>query len=541
MNDLTIANRAIGVDVGTHSVKIVAIQQRMGAPSIEKISEAVIERGADGAVSPEATLSALRRALEGIRIRKDMVVLGVSTQSAAVRTIQIPFSDINKARAVIKFQAETHLPFAIDEVIVDFIDTKTGTKERMDVLLTAIRKQILQEEVNVARDAGLDPEVIEVDFMAGCNTINTSIESSNEGVLFIDIGASKTIVVLIKDGTPLALRSFAIGGDAVTNAIVKELNIPFAEAEELKKTTASAVIVDESPEKQKINNAVKAALDRFNGELLRTVRFLSQQLNLSPQSKIILTGGGALLKGMPEYIEETLGHKTSILKSIGNLRDNSGGNLNPACFATTIGLALRGIGESRFLQNFRQEELAYSRAYKRMRKSILTSFILIGAIIITYITGLVIQKIKLNSISNSLNLEIRKVITSALGSAPASNDPKALVDTLGGAVDRKRTELKNLRGAGFLSVLEVMKELSTIIDADYEVEITLFRISDTETDKGPVLQFEGSAKSKEDIIAIENKLSKSGLFNAVRGEGITENKPRNRYNFKFRAEIKESQ
>lgn len=541
MNDLTIANRAVGIDVGTHSVKIVSMQQRMGASSIEKISEAVIERGPDGTATPEATLSALRKALEGIRIRKDMVVLGVSTQSAAVRTIQIPFSDINKARAVIKFQAETHLPFAIDEVIVDFIDIKTGTKERMDVLLTAIRKQVLQEEINVARNAGLDPEVIEVDFMAGCNTINATAESTNEGVLLIDIGASKTIVVFIKEGTPLALRSFALGGDAITNAIAKELNVPFSEAEQIKKTSVSAVASEESPENQRLNNAVKTALDRFNGELLRTVRFLSQQLNLSPQLKIILTGGGALLKGMPEYIQETLGHETNILNSIGSLRDNSGGDLNPACFATTIGLALRGIGESRFLQNFRQEELAYSRAYKRMRKSILTAFILIGAIIITYITGLIIQKIKLSSISNSLNSEIKAVITSTLGSTSASNDPKTLVETLGSAVDRKRTELKNLRGAGFLSVLEVMKELASIIDSGYEVEITLFRISDTETDKGPVLQFEGSAKSKEDIIAIENKLSKSGIFNAVRGEGITENKPRNRYNFKFRAEIKESQ
>ena len=539
MNDLTIANKSVGIDIGTNSVKVISMQQRLGAVSIEKSGEAVIERSPSGASTPEAVLAALRKALDSVRIKKDLVVVSVSTQSAAVRTLQIPFSDVNKARAVIKFQAETHLPFAIDDVVIDFFDIKTGTKERMDVLLTAIRKQVITEELAIVRQAGIDPEVIEVDFMASCNTLNKALDTSGEGVVLIDIGASKTIVAFIREGVPLALRSFASGGDAITNSIAKELNFSFADSEQLKINSATALASMESPENARLNNAVRNALDRFSGELQRTMRFLTSQLNITGQSRVVLAGGGALLKGMPEFIRDLLGHETSVIDSLGDIRNNAGEGLAPARSATAIGLALRGLGESRFLQNFRQEELSYSRAYKRMRTSIITSFILLSAVILTYIAGLIVTKVMLNKQSASLNAEIKEVISSTIGDAPSSNDPKTLVDALRNAVDQKKLELKSFRGARFFSVLEILKGLSTKIPAQMEVELKQFRINDT--DNTSILIIEGSAKTKDDIVRLENILKESGNLLSVKAEGSISQDNRNRYTFKFRAEIKETQ
>jgi type IV pilus assembly protein PilM len=536
LKDLTVANRAVGIDIGTHSVKIVSVQQRLGAVSIEKINEAAIERGSAGATTQEAVLTALRKALEGVRIRKDLVVVGISTQSAAVRTIPVPFNDINKARAVIKYQAETHLPFPIDDVIIDFFDLKTGTKERMDILLTAIRKQVLQEELATVREAGIDPEVLEVDFMASCNTLRRALDTSGEGILLTDIGASKTIVAYVKDGVPLALRSFAVGGDAITNSIARELGLSFNEAEQLKITSATAITPSESSEHEKMHTAVRSALNRFSGELQRTMRFLTSQLNITGQSRVALTGGGALLKGMPEFIHETLGHETAALDTLGNMRNNTGAEFLPARYAAAIGLALRGIGETLFLQNFRQEELAYSKAYKRVKKSILTSFVLFGAIILTYIAGIIIRHAFFSSQLSELRSEIRQITSSTIGSAPIN--PKDPVASLRTAVQQKNDELTRFRGARYFSVLEILKALSTGITTEMEVEITLFRISDT--DKVSVLSIEGTAKTTDDINRIEGVLNKCGIFSTVKGEGSAEVKgKRERRSFKFKAEIKD--
>jgi type IV pilus assembly protein PilM len=538
LNDLTIANRAVGIDIGTHSVKIVSMQQRLGSVNIEKVGSAPIERGSTGAATPELILAALRKALEGIRIRKDLVVVGISTQSAAVRTMQVPFSDIKKARAVIKFQAETHLPFSIEDVVIDFFNLETGTKERMDILLTAIRKQVLQEELSTIREAGIDPEVLEVDFMASCNTVNRMMDTSGDGVILMDIGASKTIIAFIKDGVPLSLRSFAVGGDTITNSIVKELALSFNDAEQLKITSATALASAESPENARLNNAVRSALDKFSGELQRTMRFLTSQLSITGQSCIVLAGGGALLKGMPEFIHESLGHKTVVLDSLGNVRNNSGGDVLPASYAAAIGLALRGIGETRFPQNFRQEELAYSRAYKRLKTNIMLSAVLFSAIILTYITGIFFRTIILNNQISRFNAEIRKVAASVIEKPLLNASEKDPVGALRIAVQQKNDELAKLRGKRFFSVLEILKALSTLIPKEMEVEITQFNISDAEKDS--ILILKGTARNTDDINSIESILNKCGFFSSVKEEGSAEVKgKRIRRSFRFRAVVKD--
>ena len=535
MDNLTTANRAIGIDIGSHSVKVVSLQQRLGTTSIEKSAEVLIRRDEDGSISPDAVVEALRKAMEGIRIRKDIVVVGIPTQVAAVRRLPIPFSDIGKARAVIKFQAEPHLPFTIDEVVIDFFDTKTGSEERMDVLLTAIRKQVLREQLGLVREIAIDPEVLEVDFMAICNSVSKCGESSEDGLLVMDIGCSKTIVAFMKNGVPLALRAFPIGGDAITNAIAKKMGVTFEEAERLKLAQGNALGDPDDPQNGPVNQAVKSVLDRFSGEVGRTLRSFTTQLGESYQYRAVLTGGGAMLDGMAEFASETLAHEVTTLDQIEALRNNTNSQLPTARFATAIGLGLRGLGEASFLQNFRQEELAYSQTYKRMRTSIYTSLFLLAAVFVAYVAGIVVWGQVLNGKSIRVGSKVREVLISTLDDVPQTKDPARLVEALREEVTKKRNELKDLRGTQLISVLDVLKELSTLIPEEMEIELKKFDINDT--DAGAILLFEGTAMTNEDVDQIEDLLNKSDAFVDVKSEG--RRAVRGRYSFKFKAKIRE--
>lgn len=538
MDDLTVASKAIGIDIGAYSVKVVSLHHRLGSVSLEKAAEAPIERNEEGATTPEAVVEALRKAMSGIRVRKDVVVVGVSTQAAAVRSLSIPFSDVGKARAVIKFQAEPHLPFTIEEVVVDFFDAGTGTEERMDVLLTAIRKPFLQDQVDRVREVGIDPEVLEVDFMAVYNTINKCCATADGGSILMDIGGSKTIIAFIRDGIPLAVRSFPVGGDTITGAISREMKIPYAEAEELKIAKASAPGGPQGPENDDLDRAVKSVFNRFSGEVGRTLRFIGAQLGDIDYSRVALTGGGAGLSGMAEYVGELLGHEVTVLDEVGNIKDNTKSDLHVARFATAIGLGLRGLGETPLLQNFRKEEVAYSQAYKRMRTSIYTAVALLVAIYAVYVAGIVTELNALKHREKRLFSDIKREAVAALGKLSNAGDP---LKELESHERKKLDELRVHKGARLFSVLDVLKELSEIIPEKAEVELTLFRIPQKSSRRGDGagkdsrswLTIKGSAKSNADVLYIKDTLGNSKIFERVRSDPITMRSNRSIFTFRL--------
>ncbi len=468
MRELTAARKAIGIDVGSHSVKAVVAAKKGASLVIRDFLEVPIQRS--GPAQPDQLGEAVEELGRRLKIRSEVVVASISTQQAGVRNLEIPFSQEDKARQILKFQTEPHLAYPIEEVIVDFYDTGTATEGKMRVLLTAIHKGVIEDRLKLLTRAKIDPEVVDVDFMAVAGTaLQAEPGLRDEAGIVIDLGGSKTIACYIQEGRLLGVRCIPIGGDDFTDAVSREFGVSFEEAEKIKAGQAPSGLSD-CDLAEKLSRAFGVVFERLGPELDRTVRYFASQIRGGALERVIVSGGSASLRGLEKFLGETLAARVSVLSPSENARIKTPEGMPFARFATAIGLALRGLGEGPCLQNFRQEEHAYPWPYRRLRKRLVVSAVLTVVTAGLLVFSLFASIDRTGARRSELNFRIQmKRSTIFTGKTPRTNDE------LENLLEDEKKMLKPFRELReSASPLGVLKDLSTKIAKGMKVEFSDF-------------------------------------------------------------------
>jgi type IV pilus assembly protein PilM len=469
---MTVAGRGIGIDVGAWSVKVAVVRRHLGGLVLEQVAERPIPREAAGRPAAEALSAAAAAAIEEVRIGRALVVAGVPTHLSTVRNLDVPFRQEARIRHVVKTEVESHLPFAAEDIVVDYCLTglereapvpteqEGGTQEAAaptNLLITAVQKKVVGDLLGIVRSERLDPEVADVEFMGAFGAARTLAPQAPEGgELIVDIGAVKTSVIYARRGRPLAVRAFNFGGDTLTQAVAKATDASFADAE-ARKQSAPRLPGGEA-EADPAARAMAEALDGLRRGLDQTVRFFAGQVGEVAYDRLLLTGGSAALGGLTEWLAAALGKEVTRLDSLGPVKNAAGEALCVARFATAIGLALRGVGESVALQNFRQEELVYPNPLKRLVKFLAPAAGFVVCIVAAALVGYYISY--LHTLATQKHYEDIKLkeISAVLGRSVAYPTLEALKRV----VDERAAEFESLSGENPQSVLDVLHELSRI-------------------------------------------------------------------------------
>jgi type IV pilus assembly protein PilM len=467
LRELTVSNKSIGIDLGSRAVKAVVAAKRGTSVSIKSFIEVPIER--NGAPQTEQVAAALGKIGKQLEIGSELVVTSVSTQQTTVRNLEIPFSDEEKARQILKFQTEPYLAFPIEEVIIDFYDTKTSAEGKMKVLLTAVHKGVIENHLKLLARAGIDPEVVDADFMGMASAALWAEPAlkADSGIV-MDIGDSKTIACYIERGKLLGVRSHTVGGEDFTEAIAKEVGVSYEEAEQLKTGKTYPGAPQDAP--QKVSQAINSVFERLGPELDRTVRYFSSQARGGSFNRVFLSGGSATLSGLDKFLSESLSAKVSLLSCPEGVKGDFAEPAVFARFATATGLALRGLGESPCHQNFRQEEHAYSRPLRRLKKHLILTAVLPALIAVLLVFSLFASIDRHNSRKADLEYEIQKIRrTIFLGKNPRTNaDVRKLLDEERNTL----TPFRELKGG--ISILQILEDVATKLPGGMTAEFALF-------------------------------------------------------------------
>ncbi len=552
MRELTIAKKAVGIDIGSHSVKAVAVSKRGASVVINRFEE--IPVGDSGKLEPERVAAAVEQISQRLKIGSSLVVSGISTQKTTVRNLEIPFSEEEKARQILKFQTEPYLAFPIEEVIIDFHHTQSAVAGKMKVLLTAVHKGVVADHLKLLSRAEIDPEVVDVDFMAVVNSALVSDANLKEGsAIVLDVGATKTVACHIHEGELLAVRCITLGGDEFTEAIAKELGVPLDEAERLK---TAEVAEEGSPEgtSERVRSAIRSVLDRLGAELDRTLRYFSSQARGGNFDRVILSGGSASLPGLGQFLGEALSAEVSVISPSETIKSSAGEELPCARFATALGLGLRGIGVSVCLQNFRQEEHAYARPLRRLRKSLAAT----GGLAIGTAALLVFSLFA--SLNRSKGRRSRMEYLIQIKRSTVFPDKTATDSThMGNLLGEEEQKLTPFRELGRnVSILEVLNDLSERIPKEMKVELTLFDFLKAKPQKvvlggrqprvirtprmpqgAGTLKLQGTVASDVEKVELERILNESPYFGEVNDRAGVTPDPSGRRRFHFSLELKE--
>jgi len=370
----------IGMDIGSNVVKCLRLDLTNDRPMITHFAMADLppEAIVDGEIMDrELVIEAIRSAAEKAGIPDEPVASAVAGRAVIVKKIVMDKMSEDDAREAIYWEAEQHVPFDIDDITLDFqiLQDDIGA-DQMELLLVAAKKDMILGHAELIRDAGFRPLVIDVASFANQNTweymksqggfenlpelvaepdpadaedsvdeLDPFDEGAEEGadefVALLDVGGGVTNVHIVKDGVPYFTRDLPIGVAHFIEEFQKQLGLTYETANDVARGHTDEV------DDQLVTDIVRSVGSEIYQGLEPSLSYLKTSGEADGIDRIVLSGGGAHLPGLREYLAESYDVPSEIADPLAGL------DYNPDLFAegeaeelsplltVSVGLALR--------------------------------------------------------------------------------------------------------------------------------------------------------------------------------------------------------
>lgn len=300
---------AVALDIGSNSIKVVQMNQTKKGWELVKLgmSELPPEAIVDGSIIDSITVTnTIRELIKEHGIKVADAVSSLTGHSVIIKKVNFPAMTDDELAESIQWEAEQYIPFPITDVNIDFqilgADAEGGGQ--MDVMLVAVKKDVINDYTNVIKEAGLNPVVIDVDSFALENMMEINYPiASGENLAVVNIGASITSISVIFGGLTIFTRSIPMGGNQFTEEIQRQLNISFKEAEQLK-TGKGGAGGEGGADRQSALESIETVSTNLTFEIKRSLDFFLGGAEGSYVNKIYLSGGGAMVSGLSSLMEE---------------------------------------------------------------------------------------------------------------------------------------------------------------------------------------------------------------------------------------------
>lgn len=356
------SDAAIGIDIGTSSIKVVQIKKKSGRAVLETYGSlalgpyAEVEAGKVTNLTTQKVAEALAEVLTASGTSTKSSGIAIPSQSSLVFILELPpqlkESDLPN---IVPTEARKYIPVPIGEVSIDYFllpkkqksfeeennpDAPKMEEEKNQVLVVAIQNEAVSKYQEVSKACGLDVGFFELEIFS---SVRANFEHELSPVLVLDFGASKVKLSIIEFGSVKSFHTVARGSHDISQSISQSLGIPFKDGEEMKKEFG----LFENPSQPKLPEIIKSHLQYIfsetNGVLLEYEKKSGKTI-----SKVILSGGGSMMKGFIEVASNNFTvpvemanpfskvHAPAFLEKV---LKASGPE-----FAVAIGLALRKLG-----------------------------------------------------------------------------------------------------------------------------------------------------------------------------------------------------
>jgi type IV pilus assembly protein PilM len=344
----------IGLDIGSSAVKAVELKPagkgfRVSAFGSEPIPPDSIVDGAiiDGGAVGEA----IKRLFQNKAFKTKEVAASLSGNAVIVKKISLPVMTEAELSESIYWEAEQYIPFDIQDVNLDYqiLDPGTGpdAKGTMEVMLVAAKKEKIADYTGVISQAGRTPVIVDVDAFALQNAFEANYgAAAGAVVVLMNVGASAININILSGDQSLFTRDISIGGNAYTEAVQKELNLPFEQAEVAKKgEPIEGLSFDD------VRPVLHAMTENVLLEIQKTFDFFKATAASDRIDRVLLSGGGSAVDGFAAALEERFGAPVEMFDPFkkvafepAKLNLPAADQIAPTA-AVAIGLALRKAGD----------------------------------------------------------------------------------------------------------------------------------------------------------------------------------------------------
>jgi type IV pilus assembly protein PilM len=338
----------VGLDIGSSAIKLVEVRAggKAGAEyqlvniGLEPLPpEAIV----DGAIMDSgAVIDAIQRLFSTLKVKTAEVATSVSGNAVIVKKISLPQMSPEELAESIHWEAEQYIPFDIQDVSLDYeVIEGGGSGGNMDVLLVAVKKDKISDHTSVIAQAGKSAQVVDVDVFAlqNCYEVNYGVDPGRV-VALLNIGASVMNINILRGSTSIFNRDIAVGGNQYTDAVQKELNVSFDQAETMKRSGESNV-----------HAILQTVSENIALEIQKTFDFFKATSSEDRIDRIFISGGASVVPGLRELLGERFEAGVEFLNPFNNVtynpRDFDPDYINEVapCAAIAVGLAVRRVSD----------------------------------------------------------------------------------------------------------------------------------------------------------------------------------------------------
>lgn len=351
----------LGIDIGASAIKVVQIKKKRGKAVLETYGELAlgpyggVEVGRAVALTPEKQIEALKDVLREAKTSTLSCGSALPLTSSLITFLNIPQVPDKQIGDVVSLEARKYIPVPLDEVFLDYSiipkeetfqdsteeEKAKAAKANLDILVVAIHNEYLNQYQALMSGAGLTPAFYEIEIFSAIRSVADHGLATS---MIIDMGARATKLYVVEKGILRASHIINKGSQDITLAISKALSISPEEAETMKRTKG----LKGGPEYKELTEIITVNLDYIFYEANATLLNYQKKYQKNV-GRVILTGGGVLLKGFTDLAKVSFQTDVTYADPFGKLETpaflaEEFATAGPE-FAVAIGSALRALAE----------------------------------------------------------------------------------------------------------------------------------------------------------------------------------------------------
>ena len=334
------------------------------------------------------TGTAIDELIREMRIKPGPVLLSLSGQHVFSRYVKLPPVAGDKIGQIVDYEAKQNIP-NLEEVVWDR-QILPGSDGEMDVLLAAVKQEVVENLAESVHNSGLETELVDISIAALYNVYRKAYPDLEGCTMILDMGA-KTTSVIFAENERVWSRSFPVSGHSITQSIANDFKISFGEAEALKESVSMVALGGayeplEDPQADQVSKCIRSSMTRLHAEIVRSINTYRSQQNGQPPQRVLLTGGSTVMTYFDVFLQEKLNLEIEyfnplqaivVAESVDEERISSDWHL----LAEVVGLAFRKVEDLPIQINLLPPSITRERLFQKKQGMLAASVAMVAGLI----------------------------------------------------------------------------------------------------------------------------------------------------------------
>jgi type IV pilus assembly protein PilM len=402
------------VDFGAGSLKLAEFEVNE-AGGLRLKTFAIKPLGAEG--SAEATREAtILKALQETLVEKGIKAKSVNVCAPGYHVfskfVKLPPVDAGKVTQIIQYEAQQNVPFPLAEVVWDYQILGSAASGELEVLLVAVKSEIVEGLFRVAAQAKLQLQLCDASPAALCNAFRYNYGDLEDCTMLLDIGAKTSNLLFFEKGKVFS-RSINLGANSITQDFAGEMKLKFDAAEQIKiaegfVSLGGAYEEPESPNQAAISKIARQFMTKLHIQVNQTIQFYRGQQGGAQPQRLFLSGGASIMPYTAQFFAEKLNVPVEYFNPLRNVQIDPSVNLEELAqvahsLGEVVGLGLRNLANCPVEMNLMPDSTLRWQAFDQKKPYFIAT--VFSLVLVAGAVGFLFQKLAVTKENDIKDLE----------------------------------------------------------------------------------------------------------------------------------------